>query len=258
MVDYAVVFTIGLLGSAHCVGMCGGFVLALAQTHNRARSLQTHQAVYYLGKTLTYAVFGALVGGVGASLAGWMGSLQNGLSIVLGIILVGVGLSLIGVLRKLPGATWLSKHMPLASWMGRMIRKKHLGGTFGLGMLNGLLPCGLVYGLLIKAAATESVMGGATTMAVFGLATIPALYAVSLSSFLMRPLWRSRFNLASGILVIALGVLTVVRGTDALSYLMRHGTGHQHMEHTVMPADSTIAPLERPHEPTNPASSSHH
>lgn len=231
MNDLVVVFTIGLLGSAHCVGMCGGFVLALSQRHTYARSLQTHQAVYYLGKTLTYTIFGAIVGALGASLALWLGAWQDALSIVLGVVLLLIGLSLLGVLRRIPGGAWVSRKLPLATWMGQMMRKKHLGGTLGLGMLNGLLPCGLIYGMLIKAATAESMAGGAVTMAVFGLATIPALYLVSLGGFLTRPLWRHRFNIASGVLVILLGVLTVVRGTDAMDYVMQQWMGHEHAQH---------------------------
>ena len=103
-------------------------------------------------------------------------------------------------------------------------QRSHVG-TFGLGLVNGLLPCGLVYGLLVKAASTGTVAGGALTMAVFGLSTIPALYLLALTGYLMRPAWRTRLNLVSGVLVIVLGLVTIVRGTPAMDLFMGHDHG---------------------------------
>lgn len=222
MSDLVVVFIIGLVGSVHCVGMCGGFVLALAQGHDHAARLQLHQVLYYLGKTGTYALFGALAGGFGAVLGGLFAGVQNALSIALGVVLVGIGLGLVGVLRQIRPMARVPGMARLSAALGALLRRPSYGATLGLGALNGLLPCALVYGLLVKAAATGSVLGGALTMAVFGLSTIPALYLLALSGFLMRPLWRSRLNYVGGVLVIVLGLITVARGTPALGTALHH------------------------------------
>lgn len=233
MHDLALVFTIGLLGSAHCVGMCGGFVLTLGHFHAQPGRLQLHQALYFLGKTTTYAFFGAVAGGLGAAMGAALGGMQNVLAIMLGLVLVMLGLSLCGVLhrfegfRRLAGARWISVAL------GRLMSRQSGASTFGLGLLNGVLPCGLVYAMLAKAATTGSIGGGALTLAVFGLATIPALYALSLAGFLMRPVWRARLNLVGGILVVLMGALTIVRGTPAAT-LLHSGHGpdaSEHVEH---------------------------
>ena len=236
MPDLVAVFLIGLLGSAHCVGMCGGFVLAVAQGHGGARGAQVHQILYFLGKTLTYALFGAVAGGLGHVIGSVFSGVQDILSIVLGLFLVGIGLGLLGVLRRFEGPRFMARFRKLPAVIGSLLKRRTHAATFGLGMVNGLLPCGLVYGVLALAAATGGPLRGALTMAVFGAATIPALYLLAMASFLMRPAWRMRLNRVSGVLVVMLGLVTVLRGTPALDPIMHlfhndHGPhpGHHEM-----------------------------
>ena len=84
-------FTAGLLTSLHCVGMCGGFVLALSQGAQGTRTLHQQQVLYFLGKTATYTLMGAIAGATGALLGGLFTGMQDALSIVLGIFLVVLG-----------------------------------------------------------------------------------------------------------------------------------------------------------------------
>lgn len=231
MSDLPLVFAIGLLGSAHCVGMCGGFVLTLGHLHEDPRRLRLHQALYFLGKTATYALLGAVAGGLGAALGLALAGVQSVLAVLVGLLLVGVGLGLLGVLRRLEGFRSVALLRRLSGALGHLMARQSAPATFGLGMLNGLLPCGLVYAMLAKAAATGGVLGGAATMAVFGVATVPALYALALAGFLLRPAWRARLNLAGGLLVVALGLLTIARGTPAADLLHGgHGHGIEHAE----------------------------
>jgi hypothetical protein len=237
MPDLIAVFLVGLLGSAHCVGMCGGFVVAVAQ--RGGRGTQVRQLLYFLGKTLTYALFGAVAGGVGHVIGGAFAGVQNVLSIALGIFLVGIGLGLLGVLKRFSGPrlpAWLGR---LPSVIARLLKRRTRAATFGLGMVNGLLPCGLVYGVLALAAATGTPLGGALTMAVFGAATIPALYLLSVASFLMRPAWRMRFSRISGVLVVVLGLITILRGTPALDPIL-------HLFHNDHPAHHEMVEPVRP------------
>src|SRR5690606_23998356 len=100
--DLAVVFLVGLLGSAHCVGMCGGFVVAVAHAGGRRRA-HARQAAYFLGKTSTYAAFGALAGLAGSAAGVALSGFQGLLSLLLGLVLI-------------PGAPGLCRALrPLAS-----------------------------------------------------------------------------------------------------------------------------------------------
>lgn len=217
--DLGLVFLIGLLGSAHCVGMCGGFVVALTGLSGDDQRRHARGALYALGKTLTYTAFGALAGGLGAAAGHGLAGVQNALSIAVGLALVAVGLGLTGAVRRVGGAGRLAGTDAVARMLAAVLRRRGGTAAFGLGLVNGLLPCGLIYALLFKAAATGTVAGGALTMAVFGLATLPALYAVALTGTLLRPAWRARMGIAGGVLVVALGLLTLARGVPALGLL---------------------------------------
>ncbi len=236
MNDLVLVFGAGLLGSVHCIGMCGAFVLAISQARD-AGSAVGHQMVYFLGKAITYAVLGALVGLLGAALTQGVTAFQRGLSLVAGVVMVFIGLGLLGLLGRFGKLTTSGSFRPLQSAMGYFLKDRRLVGSFGLGLLNGLLPCGLVYGILAKAASTGSVVGGAVTMFVFGIATVPALLALGMTGHLLRPVWRARLNTAAGIVVIVLGLLTFLRGTPWIGPFMRaiHMGGHDAIEH-VQPA----------------------
>lgn len=228
MNDLVLVFAAGLLGSVHCIGMCGAFVLAISQARDASAGL-AHQAVYFLGKALTYTVLGAVVGLLGAALTMGMTTFQRGLSLVAGVVMILIGLGLLGVLDQIPRFRSLSGWKPLQSAMGYFLRDRRLAGSLGLGLLNGLLPCGLVYGMLAKAASTGSPFEGGLTMLVFGLATVPALLALGLTGHLLRPIWRARLNTIAGVVVVLLGLLTAMRGTPLMGRLMEAlhmGGGH--------------------------------
>lgn len=222
--DLWLAFVIGLAGSVHCVGMCGGFVIAITQTDRPGHRLVRH-AAYYGGKTFTYAVLGAISGAAGAVVTGLLRDFQNVLSVVLGLILILLGAWLLGWLRlrrsSIPSGSggWLS------SALGRLLQKGSAGSVLALGVLNGLLPCGLVYAMLAASAATGSVVRGALTMTVFGLATVPALVAVSLTTRLAGARWRTRFNQIAGALVLVLGILTALRGIPAVRAALHGGHG---------------------------------
>ncbi|MEP0546715.1 MAG: sulfite exporter TauE/SafE family protein [Rhodothermales bacterium] len=230
VLDLPLVFAIGLLGSAHCVGMCGGFVVALGHAQRGGPSIHIRQSLYFLGKTATYALFGAAAGAAGAAVGLALSGFQGLVSLGLGLVLVVVGLSLCGVLHRLGFAERIAGRFAgrfagarvLGEAVRRLVARGTAGATFGLGMLNGLLPCALVYGLLARAAAAGSPLGGAAVMAVFGLGTIPALYLTGLFGNLVPPtrrLWLSRLG---GVLIVALGVLTMARGATAFGLTDGH------------------------------------
>lgn len=243
VLDLPLVFAIGLLGSAHCVGMCGGFVVALGHAQQGGPSIHVRQGLYFLGKTATYALFGAAAGAAGAAVGLALSGFQGLLSLALGLVLVVVGLSLTGVLRRLGFAERIAGRFAgarmLGQAVGRLVARGTPGATFGLGMLNGLLPCALVYGLLVRAAAAGTPLGGAVVMAVFGLGTIPALYLTGLAGTrLLSPTRRLWLNRIGGVLVVALGVLTIARGATAF------GGGPGHASHA--PGEHQILCLPTP------------
>lgn len=227
MNEIVLAFSLGLLGSAHCVGMCGGFALALSQGAARIGRVHAMQGTYLLGKTLTYAVLGGMAGAFG-DLVMQMHGVQVVVSVIAAVALFIIGLSLCGF--SLASVRWPGVQK-LSGAVVALMQRGTLWATFGLGMLNGLLPCGLVLAMLVQAWATGGVWSGSAYMAAFGLGTLPALYLTSLTGIMARPLWRLRMQRVAGVLLLVMAVLTLVRATPAGSEAMARLMGHLPGEH---------------------------
>lgn len=217
MTDYLLIFLAALTGSAHCVAMCGGFSLGLARRGQTARSLQV-MLLYHAGKIFTYLFLGGLAGALGIAMQGSAGFLnaQRALSLVAGILLILTGLQTMGLtpsfnlLPRVTSALWVGPTMgPL---LGAFREPNTPLGPFYLGLFNGFLPCGLVYAFTLKATTTGSLAEGMLTMVAFGLGTVPALLALGLSGVWLAPHSQRRLTLASGVLVLVLGAILVMRG----------------------------------------------
>lgn len=205
----------GLLGGVHCVGMCGGIVAALSfRADGTAPPFHLHLG-YNLGRIVSYTVFGALAGTLGASLnlleirplqiALYV--LAQGVMILLGLYLAGWNQWVL-VFEKAGGVLW-SRLQPLFK---RLLPVKSLPGALVAGFFWGWLPCGLVYSILVAALAAGSAPAGAALMLVFGLGTLPnllgmAFFAVRLQPWLQRPAVRR----VAGLMVAGFGVWGLVR-----------------------------------------------
>ncbi|WP_345124091.1 sulfite exporter TauE/SafE family protein [Hymenobacter antarcticus] len=207
-------FLFGLLGSFHCVGMCGAIALALPGGVDAATSPLRYaggRLLYNLGRVTTYAMLGAGAGLVGQGLR--LAGVQQGLSIASGVLI----LLLVAVPERYPGrvAGWLGLDRPLAwvkNTLGRLFQQPTLPALYATGVLNGLLPCGLVYLALAGALSAPGVAGAAAYMACFGLGTLPLMFGLSLSGRLVPLLWRTRMRQAVPYAASVLAVLFIVRG----------------------------------------------
>lgn len=204
--------TLGLLGSMHCVGMCGPLVLAVPSSATTRWKFIVERVIFNVGKALTYGVMGA---GVGFAGKGIVMNFQQDVSIILGVtILLSIVIPL-GIKSKLEKFSPL-KHIYsfIKERFAIMMRKRGIAALFALGALNGLLPCGLVYTALIGATAVADVWQSALFMIVFGLGTSPILIAVSLAGKLFSVKYRSFFNRAIPAMSIALAVILILRGMN--------------------------------------------
>jgi len=182
-IDFLTIISIAFIGSfGHCIGMCGGIVIAYSSTKIDNTWEKTHQTIahilYSLGRVTTYIVFGALFGWIGSVIS--FSNIANGvLLIIAGIVMLLVGLSLSGKIKFL---TYIEHSIQNSSWyhnnFKELLQSEFLGSFYILGLLNGLLPCGLVYFFAITAASTASALDGAIVMAIFGLSTVPAMFSL--------------------------------------------------------------------------------
>lgn len=209
--DLLVPLTLGLVGSLHCVQMCGPIALASGMAPPGTAPIRRLGGVsaYNLGRITTYALLGALAGltGTGLNLVGRLGGFRNSAALVAGALLVAGGLlTLLG-----PGLS-LFKSWTVPARVGRLLRTGSIRNRYLLGLALGLLPCGLVYGALLKALESAGPLSGAVTMAVFGLGTAPPLVAIgAFSSVLGRRLNRHAMVL-SGLALASTGLFLVWRG----------------------------------------------
>ena len=185
------VFVASLVGSLHCVGMCGPFVAfyAGADGSGGARRLLSH-AVYSGGRLVAYATLGVAAGGIGAALdlAGSLAGFQRVAAVVAGVVMVTWGVL---ALLQARGARIFAQRSKSAL-SARLSRGFSVVGqqppvvrATAVGLLSGLLPCGWLWAFLVTAAGTGTPLGGASVMAAFWLGTVPALLAVGLGAQLV-------------------------------------------------------------------------
>ena len=204
-------FLFGLLGSFHCVGMCGAIALALPGAGGPRGRYVAGRVLYNLGRVTSYALLGAAAGvlGQGLRLAGW----QQSLSLLSG----GLILLLVVIPERYLGraAAFLDLDVVLAKVKSRLAyfyQRPSLSALYTTGLLNGLLPCGLVYLALAGALSAPGVAGAAAYMALFGLGTLPLMLALSLTGQLVPMRWRGRLRRAVPVLATVLASLFIVRG----------------------------------------------
>jgi len=207
--QYALFLT-GLLGGAHCVGMCGGIVAAMSFQGGSRQPYRFHLA-YNLGRIGSYVVAGTIAGLVGSAafLSQHLLPVQKGLYVIAQTVLILLGLYLAGFSRTVlllerPGALLWRRLQP---WLARFLPVRSFGQALTAGVLWGWLPCGLVYSVLITALASGSAARGAALLLAFGLGTLPNLllmgWAADSLRTLTRQVWVKRI---AGLAVAAMGV----------------------------------------------------
>ena len=203
---------LGLLGGGHCLGMCGGLMGALTLAippEQRGRRLRLLLA-YNLGRILSYASAGLLLGLAGWAVASSPAAL--GLRVVAALLLIAMGLYLAGWWSGLTRIEALGRGLwrhiqPVAS---RLLPVSSLPRALLLGALWGWLPCGLVYSTLLWAASQGNAGYSAALMLAFGLGTWPVLLATGLAAERVNALLRRRsVRVAGGVLVMLFGVWTL-------------------------------------------------
>lgn len=204
--------SLGIMGSLHCLGMCGPLAIALPRPPGGRAQFFAGRLLYNFGRTITYAAMGAVFGALGAtaSLIGW----QRILSVAAGLVLLLYALGYaLGGRARLFDRMVLRAVAPVQAALARRLRRGSRG-LLAIGLLNGLLPCGLVYVALAGAAATGSTMGGAAFMALFGLGTVPLMMAVSLAGPALQHRVRGRLQRVVPLALGALAVLFILRGLE--------------------------------------------
>ncbi len=210
--DIIAALSLGILGSVHCIGMCGPLMLALPSASAGRGRYVAGRLIYFFGKAITYGILGAVAGSVGKGL---LMTLQQDISIIIGATM------LLSVVLPLSVRSALSHYSPLRSLhsavknkFSLLLQQRGNGAMLGMGMLNGVLPCGLVYTALVGATLTAEPFRSGVVMFFFGLGTIPALFAVAWTGRLMTLRFRSLFSRAVPVVTAIVAVILILRGLN--------------------------------------------
>lgn len=201
----------GLLGSFHCVGMCGpiAFMLPVDRTNSTKKVIQIF--TYHLGRILAYSLIGLFFGLVGKSL--YIFGLQQQLSIAIGVLMIVVVLIPTKTFNRYNFSKPIYKLISkVKSSLGQALKKKTPDTFLTIGFLNGFLPCGLVYMAVFASLAMDGALISSLYMALFGIGTIPLMTsAIYLGKFLNTSV-KQRIQKAIPIFVVAIGILFILRG----------------------------------------------
>jgi sulfite exporter TauE/SafE len=237
-----VFFVVGLLGGAHCLGMCGPLVTMYADRISDGdhddrrgpsmRALRQH-ALFNAGRTVSYAAVGGLMGALGAVLVDAGGVLEvshlvRGVAgVVAGVVIVaaGVGYATGGQSRLTSGAV-PGLGRAFGAVTGRLTDRVDDWATgpgiVALGAAHGAMPCPLIYPGYLYALATGSPAEGAAALGALGLGTFPTLFAYGTAVDAVSATTRHRVHRALGVAFVVAGTIPLAKGATALGYPVPH------------------------------------
>jgi sulfite exporter TauE/SafE len=203
--------TLGMIGSFHCIGMCGPLVFSLPLSNNSDFAKFTGTFLYNGGRIVTYSALGLLFGLAGKSFS--LFGFQQWLSIIIGIAI----LFFLFVPKK-----WISHNRTnnifslytykIRATLGQLYFKKNYSSLFAIGLLNGLLPCGLIYMAMAGAVASADPFKSAFFMASFGLGTLPVMWSIAFFGNYISIGLRQKIRSAYPIMMALMACLLIVRG----------------------------------------------
>lgn len=204
----AVIF--GLLGSFHCIGMCGPIAFMLPVDRKKPVKRFFQITSYHLGRLLAYGIIGVLFGFLGKGF--YFLGFQQQLSIIVGVTII-----LIILFPKISQKNIISKKLShiiirIKSALGKELNKRTNDTFFTIGFLNGFLPCGLVYMAILGALTTANIFLSGTYMMLFGLGTIPLMTAFVYLGNFTKGNFRRYIQKTIPVVVVFIGALFILRG----------------------------------------------
>lgn len=210
---YLMAFLAGLLGSGHCIGMCGGLVCAVFLKLGEGARTPMAYAAYHGARVSVYVLVGIVAGALGLVLtsAGIVGKAQGILQIIAGLVVILLGFDILGI-----GPWRLNLNTLPSVLMGRVLNR---GGGYGPvtgalvgGVVNGLMPCSLTLAVAVKATMSGGPAEGGLLMLAFGMGTVPSMLVISLLLGKLGVRQRGLLLKVAALFVITLGIATVWQG----------------------------------------------
>jgi uncharacterized protein len=198
-----------LLGSGHCIGMCGGLLAAFALSPHGRQAGLLFQLLYHLGRVTTYSLIGMIVGWFGSALtmSTTYAGITRGVLLVSDMFIIILGLGTIGFWKNY--TLWKLEFRGPVQLLSRSVKRlKNLPSVCSaipLGLLMGLLPCGFLYAMVITATQSASATRGGLIMLAFGFGTLPALVLFGGTAHWLSARARAWMLRGAGLMVVLMG-----------------------------------------------------
>ena len=205
-------FTLGLIGSLHCVGMCGPLALALPVQYLHKSQRAFAIGLYQVGRVVTYSTLGLIFGLAGRQV--YVAGFQQWFSIGMGILIIFLLIQYWIFRRNVRPALLTNFYLGVQRVMIKTLKARGATSFLLFGMANGLLPCGMVYIALAGALVTTAVHQGVLFMAMFGLGTMPAMMAISVFGQFFSLKVRNSFRRIVPVFVTVMAIVLILRGMN--------------------------------------------
>jgi sulfite exporter TauE/SafE len=202
-------FSLGILSSFHCIGMCGPLALSIPINDASVERKILGSVLYNFGRITTYCLLGVLFGLIGKSF--FIAGFQQIFSIILGLVVL-----IFFVMEILKKPIFFSHKINtfVQKLVLRFLNKKQLYKIYLLGIANGLLPCGMLYLAIAGATSLNAIYKSVLFMTFFGLGTFPAMITLSLFRFSIQSKSRSFIKKLTPYIMAIMGLVLIARGLN--------------------------------------------
>ncbi|MEG3638018.1 sulfite exporter TauE/SafE family protein [Magnetococcus sp. PR-3] len=224
--EFSMAFMAGILGSGHCLGMCGGLVSAFFMGRFSDQHRWVPHGLYHGARLFIYFTLGVLAGWLGLILtsSGLVGKAQAILQILAGLLVIFLGLEIMGLKGLQLGYDFWPFNRLSARFM-KVGEKGALRGAIAGGVLNGLMPCSLTLAMVVQATTSGGAQQGGTLMLAFGAGTLPAMLFVGFAFHKLGIIVRGWLLKIAALFIVIMGLQTLWQGLTFFSIMRLLGNG---------------------------------
>ncbi|MDD1630271.1 MAG: sulfite exporter TauE/SafE family protein [Methylococcaceae bacterium] len=228
--DYGLAFMAGVLGSGHCLGMCGALVSGYFMKAGASRTLLPY-FFYQFARIFVYTLVGFAAAALGVVLvsSGVFGKVQSILQMFIGSVVIILALGILGWIPFQGSVRLIPMNLLRRGYAESRTKGPILGATIA-GLLNGLMPCPLTFAMAVKATSATTIMEGGLLMLTFGAGTLPTMLFVSVAFGKMSAHFRGLMLKSAALIMIIMGCNTIYMG---MSFYVAESFEHHNFIHDI-------------------------
>ena len=235
--DYGLAFMAGVLGSGHCLGMCGALVSGYFMKAGPSRTYLPY-FVYQFARIFVYTLVGFAAAALGVVLvsSGVFGKFQSILQMFIGFVVIILALGILGWIPFQGSVKLIPMSLLRRGYAESRTRGPILGAMIA-GLLNGLMPCPLTFAMAVKATSATTILEGGLLMLTFGAGTLPTMLFVSVAFGKMSAHFRGLMLKSAAFIMILMGCNTIYMG---MSFYVAESFQHHNFIHDIKNEIDTV------------------